>query len=189
MKRSMILIAAALLTAGCSGDDKKDARVVERNKESVVELDDLKAKPPAKWVEETPSSAMGPQFAPLYQFRLPRVGDDPADAEVRISRGIGGSLEANLNRWKGQFEPPAGKKIDDVAKVSEIKIGGRPASMLDVSGTFLGAPGMKGSFPNYRMIGISFDGPRRPYHIILRGPAATVAEYQEGFDEWLKEFK
>ena len=49
----------------------------------------------------------------------------------------GGGTDNNIKRWKDQFVPPARKKIDDVAKVTKIKIGTKEATLLDVTGTYV----------------------------------------------------
>lgn len=191
------IFALALLAGiGCSAEEKKDDKVNDRSKpgKTVVEFDSLKASPPADWVEETPKQAPG-GFGSLraYQFKVPRVGDDSADGEVIVFTGIKGSAAQNLDRWKGQFLPPEGKKIEDVAKVEELKVAGCPVSVLDVRGTFqgppMGAPTGGGKKPGWRMIGVHFEAPRSIYHVIFRGPEATVTKYKPGFDEWLKSFK
>src|SRR5438552_865322 len=105
------------------------------DKEGEVSLDGLKSAVPGAWKQEEPASRM--RFA---QFRLPRAKDDKAEAQVIIFRGLGGSARQNVDRWKAQFVPPEGKKIDDVARVQEMKVGGHPATYLDVSGTYLDQP-------------------------------------------------
>jgi hypothetical protein len=170
----------ALAAAGVRAADDKG---------TAVDLDGLKSAAPSAWKEE-PAGRMR-----LMQFRLPRTKGDPYDAELVIYKGIGGSAQANIDRWKGQFTPPEGKSIDDVAKVDEIKIGGRDAARLDVHGTYLYKqrpfdPSDKGEKrPDYRQVAIQFDGPQNTYHIRLIGPAKTVEQYKKGFDEWLKNFK
>lgn len=166
--------------AGAEGraQDKKGA---------VVELDELKAAAPVEWKAEEPTSRMR-----YLQFRLPHTEGDKADAELVIFKGLGGTAAENVRRWKDQFRPPQGKSIDDVSKVAEIKIGGHPATYLDVSGTYLfkAKPIDKGEpRPDYRMLGIHFEGPKNNFHIKLVGPAKTVERYKVGFDEWLKALK
>src|SRR5262249_33177003 len=129
------------------------------------------------------------------QFRLPKAKDDKDDAELVIFKGLGGSAKANVARWKEQFVAPAGKKIDDVAKVAEIKIGGRTATLLDISGSYKYKarpidPDEKAVLkPGYRMLAIHFEGPEETYHIKVTGPAATIEHHKKGFDEWIKAFK
>lgn len=162
----------------------------EKSKGVVVDLDGLKSTTPGDWKEEAPSNRM--RFA---QFRLPRRGDDKDHAELVIFKGISGDSKANVERWKKQFVPPEGKKIDDVAEVKEIKIGDRTATYLDVQGDYLFNPQpfnprskpMKRA--GYRMVAIYFDGPKDIYQIKLTGPAKTVEAYKKGFDDWVKNFK
>src|SRR6516225_2779833 len=86
----------------------------------LVSLGDLKSQAPPEWIEETPTS----QFR-IKQFRLPAVGDDKENAQLLIfsfgPRG-GGSVDANVKRWKSMFLSPEGKTIDEVAKVEKLKI-------------------------------------------------------------------
>jgi hypothetical protein len=158
--------------------------------EVVVDLDGLKSKAPKEWKEEPPANKMR-----YMQFRLPKATGDKEDAELQIFKNAGGSVKDNIKRWQGQFTPPAGKDIDDVSKVTEIKIGGKTATMLDIHGTYLFKtrpfdPKDKGEKrENYRMLAIQFNGPENLYHIKLIGPAKTIEQYQKGFDEWLKNFK
>ena len=108
---------------------------------------------------------------------------------MAISKGLGGGAKANIARWKSAFKPPAGKTIDDVAKVEEIKIGGMKATYLDVRGTYTAPFSKAGPQPDYRMLAVYFDGKDNAYTIKLVGPAATVEAAKKGFDEWLKAFK
>jgi hypothetical protein len=159
-------------------------------KGTVVEFDDVKSTAPGDWKEE---KVKGPLR--YMQFRLPRVKDDKDDAEIVIFKGIGGSTKDNVERWKKMFIPPKGKKLEDVAKVTEMKVGKVEVTYLDVSGTYLYKarpfdPNDKGvEKPNWRMLGVVFEGSQNPYHIRLVGPADTVEHYKKGFDEWLKNFK
>jgi hypothetical protein len=189
MKRAcFLLVVLAIVAYGFAhngaplwADDQKG---------SVVEIDGLKSTAPASWKEEEPASKMR-----YKQFRLPKAKDDKADAELLIFRGFGGSAKENIKRWKEQFLAPEGKKIDDVAKVTELKVAGNDVSYLDINGTYLfkerpADPNSKAEKrPEYRMLAVHFEGPKNIYHIKLVGPAKTIEQYRQGFDEWLKAFK
>jgi hypothetical protein len=178
--RAMLLVGALTgLALGATAADKG----------TVVTLDNLKSTAPANWKEETPSNKM--RFA---QFLLPRAEGDKADAQLVIFKGFGGSAKANVDRWKGQFLPPQGKTIDDVAQVKELKVAGNPVTYLDIHGTYLDGPPMlpaskKMKRPNWRMLAVQFEGPKNNYHILVRGPAKTIEKHRKGFDEWIKGFK
>src|SRR5262245_45781119 len=157
---------------------------------SVGTIDGLESKAPAEWKEETPTNKLR-----YKQFRLPAAKGDKEDAEVIIFRGITGSAEANIKRWKEMFIPPEGKKLDDVAKVTPMKIGSLEAYYLDVAGTYkfkerpFDPQSKEVRRANTRMIAVQLEGKTAPYQIRLVGPVATVTHYKEGFDQWLKAFK
>jgi hypothetical protein len=184
-----VLLSLTALACGPSAGNPA-ATGEDKEKGTVVTLDGMKSRTPADWKEERPSNRM--RFA---QFRLPKKGEDKDDAQLVIFKGLGGEAKANVKRWKEQFLPPEGKTIDEVAKVEEIKIGGHPATYVDVQGTYLFKaapfdPNAKAEKkPNYRMLAIHFEGPSDIYHIKLTGPAKTIEAYKKGFDDWLKNFK
>jgi hypothetical protein len=185
----VVLVCAGLACSSNAADSsRKDEDNKAQGKGTVVNLDGLRSRTPPEWKEEETASRMR-----LMQFRLPRVDGDPNDAELVIYKNLGGSAQENVKRWKGQFLPPSGKSIDDVATVKEIKIGGDEATYVDVSGTYNPPPfdpTYKGERqPDFRMLAIHFKGPENLYHIKLIGPAKTVEHYKKGFDDWLKGFK
>jgi hypothetical protein len=157
-----------------------------------VVLDGLKSKTPAAWVKEKPSSKLR-----TAQFLLKRADGDSADAELVIfffGTGSGGSVAENIKRWKGQFQAPKDKTIDEVSKVEEFKVGKVDVTYLDVRGTYLfrspkdpSAPAK--AFPDYRRFGVIFASENGPYFITVTGPAKTVAKHKKDFDGWLKNFK
>lgn len=183
MRCWLLLAGLALWAAGSAfgQDDKKG---------TLVELGGMKSRAPAAWTEEAPTNQMR-----LAQFKLPKVGGDARDAEIVIFKGIGGSAKDNIKRWKQMFQPAGGKSLDDVAKVTEFKVGDASVTYLDVSGTYLFKerpfdPNAKPQpLANYRMLGVVFDTKEAPYHIRLVGPEKTVDKYKSGFDDWLKAFK
>ena len=118
----VVLAGLAFLLGGPARADDKGV---------VVNFSGLKSRTPASWKEEIPANKM--RFA---QFRLPKVKGDAEDGELVIFKGLGGSAKANIDRWKMMFLPPEGKTIDDVAKVTEIKVGETKAPFLDVKGTY-----------------------------------------------------
>lgn len=195
MRRLIGFMVLAFVAAACrpsasesnaadSNNDKAQSKGV------VVDLDGLKSTTPGDWKEEAPANRMR-----YMQFGLPKKGGDKEDAELVLFKGLGGGSKNNVERWKGMFIPPEGKKIDDVAKVKEIKIGGRPAVYVDIQGTYkvklqpFNPRSKVVKKPNYRMLAIYFDGADNPYQIKLTGPAKTVEAYKKGFDEWVKNFK
>jgi hypothetical protein len=179
-----VLLLSLGLAAGAPGADDKKA-----DKGTVVEIDGMKSTTPAEWKEETPSSNL--RYA---QFKLPKVKDDKQDAELVIFKGIPDTVKGNIERWQKDFLPPKDKKAEDISKVSEVKLGSKDATYVDVQGTYLFKtrprdPNEKPQErPDYRLLGVIYEGETK-YQIRLVGPAATVEHYKKGFDEWLKNFK
>jgi hypothetical protein len=154
----------------------------------VVELGKLKSRVPADWAREKPDEPSG-----YKQYRLEPVGDDKDHARLTIDflgKGSGYSAAKQVERWKGMFLPPEGKKRAGVAKVRELKVGGATVTYLDVRGDYKGIPGDPAApRENYRLLGVYFSTPQGPYRIRVFGPADTVEFYRKGFEEWVKAFK
>jgi hypothetical protein len=188
MRRAWWLVLVSLGGLACVAG----ARAGE-GKGAEVTLDGLKSRTPADWKKEAPSNKLR-----AYQFLVPRADGDKEDAELVIfyfGAGSGGAAEDNIKRWKGMFQPPEGKQIDDVSKVEKFKVGDVPVTSLDVQGTYLY------KFPpfdpkakvqrkaDYRRLGVIFESKNGPYFITLTGPAKTMAQHKKGFDGWVKGFK
>jgi len=179
----LIVLGALAFHTEVTADDKKDDK-------RVVKFDGMQAPIPSDWVEEKPANRMR-----FLQYKLPKTKDDKEDGALIIFKGLGGSPEQNIARWKAMFIPPDGKGIDDVAKVEKIKIGGNEAFYLDVSGTYKHKdapfdPKAKEELkPGFRMVNVHYEGKEDQYHIRLVGPAKTVEQYKKGFDDWLKALK
>jgi hypothetical protein len=158
-----------------------------------VTLDGLKSRTPANWKAQRPANKFR-----AYQFMVPRAEGDKKDAELVIfyfGPGGGGTVADNIKRWKSQFKAPAGKSIDDVARVEKKIVSGVQATYLDIHGTYLFKfppfdPNAEVKpLPNYRRLGVYFGSKNGPYFITLTGPAKTIAENKKGFDDWLMNFK
>lgn len=102
--------------------------------------------------------------------------------------GAGGSIEANIDRWFGQFGQPDGSATKDRAAVKKLTIAGCKVTLVDVSGTFRDMPG--GPFaggktierPNYRMLAAIVETPAQGnYFLKFYGPSVTVGAYVDGF--------
>jgi len=188
MRRTLYFAVLAFGAVACNSTvADSDKKGQEGGKGAEVSLDGMRSRTPASWKEETPTSSMR-----LLQFRLPGKGEGK-DAELVIFKNLGGSVRDNLARWKGQWTAPEGKSLDDVARVSDIKIGGHEATLLDIQGTYKPPPfdpTYKGRpQPDFRMLAIHFQGPDNLYHIKLTGPDQTVEEHRKEFEGWLKGFQ
>lgn len=135
------------------------------------------------WLEEEPANSMR-----AAQFRLPGEAGEATLVVYHFGSG-GGSLEANLERWAGQFEQPDGG--DSAARMgrSERRVGDLDVVVVDLAGTYVAetSPG-SGEFvnePDWRMLAAVIDAPQGPYYAKLVGPQATVAAHAARFDAFL----
>jgi hypothetical protein len=104
--------------------------------------------------------------------------------------GQGGSVDANLDRWIGQFLQADGKPSKAAAKVAKRTIHGWPLTTVDVSGAYTGMGGptaQQGTpVPGYRLLGAIVEGPQGSIFFKFTGPAKTVAANRAAFDKMLE---
>lgn len=136
---------------------------------------------PAGWKRVQPKSGIVET-----EFSIPSAGDLPPGRMTVM--GAGGSVQANVDRWYGQFTQPDGSDTKQKAVTKTIKIAGCTVTMVDVSGTFKDSPG--GPFaggktidrPAYRMLAAIVETPGSGSQFLkFYGPAATVAQEADGF--------
>jgi hypothetical protein len=145
---------------------------------------------PAGWVTETPSSSNR-----QAQYKLPRAGNDSEDAELVAYHfsGGGGTPQANIDRWIGQFRKADGTPASDTAKITRKNINGIAITTLDVSGSYEGSmmPGQTASKPktDFRMLAAIAETGSSPWFFKLTGPAKTVAKWQSSFDIFLSSIR
>jgi len=148
----------------------------------------IKAKVPAEWTEQTPSSSMR-----KAQYALSKVAGDGEDGELAVfyfGPGQGGSVEANIERWIGQISQPDGSSSRDKAKTNKKEIGGMPVTLVDVSGTY--SAGMMSNAPprqGYRMLAAVAETTEGPWFFKLTGPEKTIAKWSSSFDQLINSFK
>jgi hypothetical protein len=147
---------------------------------------------PAGFVKVRPSSGMVET-----EFSIPSEGKGDDGAELPPGRmtvmGAGGSVQANIDRWCGQFTQPDGGDTKAKATTKAFKVAGASVTLVDIPGTYLDQPG--GPFaggrtiqrPGYRMLaGIVETPDQGNYFLKFYGPAATVEKHAEGFTKMLE---
>lgn len=183
MKRQIVTTGwVCLVLAGlgsCGGGDLGPA----------LDLGAITVRPPSAWKSEPPSSGMR-----KAQFVLGRSGSDTEDASLIVfyfGPGQGGSVEDNLERWYGQFQQADGSSTRDRARTSKKTVGGMPATMADVTGSY-SAGAMNPMMPHgvapkagYRMLAAIIETPQGPYFLKLTGPAGTVGHWQPAFERFV----
>jgi hypothetical protein len=137
---------------------------------------------PAAWKAQ----AERPMRAATYS--IPAAPGDKEDGECAVyyfGPSQGGSVEANLKRWIGQFEQP-----EHEAQTRKRTINGLNVTMIDLSGTYTGSGGPmatgKTSKSGFRLLGAIVEAPEGIVFFKFTGPAKTVAAHQSNFENLLK---
>ena len=134
------------------------------------------------WVTEKPSMSMR-----QAQYRLPRADGDSEDAELVVYyfQGGGGGVQANIDRWIGQFSKPDGSPVSD-AKTTHTTANGIPITVVDVTGTYMGGMGSETkSKTNHRMLAAVAEAGGGPWFFKLTGPVKTVSRWEPSFQSFI----
>jgi hypothetical protein len=116
--------------------------------------------------------------------------DDAECVVYFFGQGQGGGVQANIERWKGQFSQPNGQPV--TAKTAQKTIHGLPVTTIDISGNYAGMAGPMGApsapKPGYRMLGAIVENPGGNIYIKFAGPVKTIVANQAKFDGLLASF-
>ena len=130
--------------------------------------------------------------AATYTIRTNREGTAEC-AVFFFGAGQGGGVQANIDRWVGQFQQPDGSSSRDKAKTSHGEQAGWPLTRVEVSGTYAGGmgPGAQSqeAQPGYRMLAAIIEGPEGPVFFKLTGPEAVVEASQDAFGKLLESIR
>lgn len=119
-------------------------------------------------------------------YRIPRAKGDAEDGELSVSQA-GGTVEANLKRWTGQFEARTRTER------TERQIGPLKVTVVELSGTFTGG-GMPGAAPSapkagWSMLAAIVETTPGLTFFKLTGPTPTVSAAKGVFDKLLGTLK
>jgi hypothetical protein len=128
-----------------------------------------------EWVETTSSMRKA-------QLKV-NDADKKNSAEVvffHFGPGDGGGVQANVDRWFGQFQEPR-EKIG--AKSEEVKIGKHKVTFVRAEGTYLsGMPGgTRTPQPGSALRGAIIDSDEGAVFVKMTGPVALVKSAEEDF--------
>ncbi|MEE2843563.1 MAG: hypothetical protein VX761_03555 [Planctomycetota bacterium] len=151
------------------------AFVSAAEKTKTVTAKDIKLTVPTTWKQGELSNNLR-----TAQFEIPAVeGDkDAAELVVYFFGGAGGGVNANLQRWAGQFQS-SGKK----QKTSEGKSTQGKYYLIDITGVYnkpIGPPIQRKTNPTagYQMLGVVLVvKDKGNYFLKLTGPQKTVSHW------------
>jgi hypothetical protein len=139
---------------------------------------------PSGWTSRPPSSNMR-----LAEYSAGRDG-----AEVVayfFGPGQGGSIEANLARWKGQFSNPAGGPVDEVT--ARESSGAFPLTIAEYRGSYArgigaGATADK-ALPNHMLLAVVADTPKGRIFFQMYGPVRAVEAQRAAYLGFVRALK
>jgi hypothetical protein len=132
---------------------------------------------PKRWMAE------GERPMRVATYAVPAAEGDSERAECAVyffGAGQGGDVNANIDRWFGQFE-----NADAPVKGSR-EVNGIQVTTVQIAGTYLapGGPMMAstGKKENYKLLGAIAEGPGGTVFFKMTGPAKTVTAASSEFD-------
>ncbi len=182
MIRWALILGCSLFVGTVRADDAPKAESPKTQaaaETKVVEAGALKLTVPTAWKQQQPSSSLR-----LAQFALPAAEGDAEGGELVISGPFGGSREANITRWLGQFDGEG-----RVVKMSEGTCPQGEYVLVDITGTYqkpIGPPIARKSTPapGFRMLGVMItvkDGQNGGnYFLKMPAPEKTTAAHEAG---------
>lgn len=183
MMRRVLAVMVALATVSAVGAQTPAIRT-----EATRRAQDagLRYSVPQTW-ERIPA----PSDMRAAQYKIAGTVPETGDAEVVLfffGEGKGGTTEANLERWYGQFTQPDGKPSKDKAVVTVRTVNGLKVTSVDLSGIYTAQmkPGEGAApRPETRMLAAAIEGPGGPWFFRVIGPAATVNAAAADFQQLL----
>lgn len=128
-------------------------------------------------------TAPNPNPMRIATMHVPAAGGAPDEAELAVSRA-GGSIEANVSRWRGQFEEPSADQRE------EKTVSGFKVTIVTLGGTYTGAmTGTPESHQSWQMLAAIVETPGQPYFFKLTGPEASVKAARPKFDALIASIK
>ena len=174
---SFLLVLAPLAVAvviGIGGLRAQDAA------EGTIKAGEFTFKFGKPWVQKPVTSSMR-----AGQLTYDHEDETLKDVDVvfyYFGPGQGGGIDANIQRWIGQFDGEPESKTD------VVEMGGRKVTMLTASGTYMessGGPfsGTKTPRPNYILLGAIVPSDQGAVFLKLYGPADSVEKVKAAFRE------
>ncbi|MFN0111264.1 MAG: hypothetical protein ACKVZH_20565 [Blastocatellia bacterium] len=203
--RTAILCASAFLFAACADAPKEITSDQPASKPNTtlstppagdsgtVPIRSSSSAPEVSWTAPLGWESKPPSQMRAATYIVPAAKGDSEGGECAVFDKIGGGVQANIDRWIGQFEQADGSSSAAKAKQKKETINGLPVTTVDLTGTFagggmaMGQPATKK--PDYRLLGAIVEAPSGEVFFKLTGPAKTIAAAQADFQAMLKSIK
>lgn len=140
-------------------------------------FDGIQFQIPAGWEQVALSPAQQGMIS--ASFKIPQAGDG---VKLTLS-SVGGGIDANLQRWKGQFQLPPGESPQQ----ETLRVDDADAIWLDLRGTFDSGPAIdSGVASNMRMIGVAIPRSSRDFYLKLTGPREQLLKVEDEFRDFVQ---
>lgn len=131
------------------------------------------------FVRRPPGSSMR-----VAEYAVPDAPDAPLT--VFFFPGQGGAVEANVERWIGQFKQPDGSSSKDAAQVQHTEVEGVKVTRVEVRGVYGGGMTLPGQEPKTledgMMLAAIAEGAEGPVFFKWVGPAKLLSDHEPAFD-------
>lgn len=166
------LTLAALAAVG-NGPATQD----EKPKLQTIETEGIRFEVPAAWKPIQPKSQMRKA---QIQIAASTGDKEPADLSLYVFPGDAGGIDANIERWRGQFSDDEGDT--PAAETERIKAKNAEVTRVELAGTFKDpfAPG--GPKEGFRLLGAIVISDQNGYYFKMVGPDKTVKDAEKDFD-------
>jgi len=162
------------------------ARVVAAQAGSNVELLGYHTTVPASWTPRTPSSS-----SRLAEYVLPHSA--AGDGEVVVyffGKAMGGNVDANLARWRGQFSTSDGSPVPET--ITRDSTGKFPLTFAEFRGAYrrgIGAGSADSVRTGQTLIAAIVETPNGALFIQLFGASARVAAEKDTFGRFVRDLR
>lgn len=133
---------------------------------------------PPRW-----KSVPNPSTMRLATYKIPHAPRDSEDPELAISQ-VGGDVEANIERWVGQFDEQGQK----TAKKDSKTVKGLKVTFVQIEGNFSGGMGASAG-KGYALLGAIVETPGMPHFFKMTGPAASVKGARAELEQMIDSIK
>lgn len=143
---------------------------------SIARCAGLQFDKPPRWGWITPTM----NFRTLQYTVAGQNGEPAADLIFSVfGSGDGGPVDANIDRWAGQFRGLEG--IPPREERSTIEVDGMTVKRIELEGSYAGM-GAAAPRSGWAQLGVIIQAPGRNIYIRLLGPSPTVLANKDAFD-------
>jgi|WetSurMetagenome_2_1015567.scaffolds.fasta_scaffold30292_2 hypothetical protein len=174
----LIVVLVGLVAAGCGKKNEGGASGGAVSLSTAMNtVAGVKWQAPKRW------GVQGPRDMRVATYNIPPAEGDAEQGECAVfyfGDNAGGTVDANIDRWIGQFEATG------MPARSEKEVGGMKVTLVQIAGAYLSPSGpmmqSSGKKENYRLLGAIVQGPKGAVFFKCTGPAKTIASGENEFN-------